>query len=49
MTENTTPIKPDKKVVDLFLKYVYPEIKDNERIDILIQNTDFGVGGEDDE
>lgn len=44
MCENSTPIKPDKNVINAFLKDIYPIYKDNERIDILINNTDFGVG-----
>lgn len=45
MCENSTPIRPDKEVISLFLKDLYPKYKDNERIDVLINNTDFGVGG----
>lgn len=44
MCENTTKIKPDKQVISDFLNGIYPKYKDNERIDILINNTDFGVG-----
>ena len=29
-----------------FEKEVYPLIKDDKRIEVLIQNTDLGVGGE---
>ena len=38
------PIKPDKKVITEFIKEVYPKYIDNERVDILLNNTDFGVG-----
>lgn len=38
------PIKPDKKVINEFIKEVYPKYIDNERVDILLNNTDFGVG-----
>lgn len=44
MVENTMPIKPDKKVIKLFIDNVYPLYKDNQRVDILLNNTDFGVG-----
>jgi len=44
MCENTTPVKPDPDVIALFRDFVYPAYKDNPRVDILIENTDFGVG-----
>ncbi|MFR5876884.1 MAG: radical SAM protein [Eubacterium sp.] len=44
MCENTTDIKPDKNVIRCFMELLYPKYKDNDRIDILINNTDFGVG-----
>lgn len=44
MCSNTTDIKPDKAVTEEFLNRIYPLYKDNERVDILINNTDFGVG-----
>lgn len=45
MVENTTKIKPDYTVINEFKQKVYPLYKDNERVDILLNNTDFGVGG----
>lgn len=45
MVENSTKIKPDYKVIQTFIENIYPIYKDNERIDILLNNTDFGVGG----
>lgn len=45
MTENSTPVKPDQKVLELFFRKIYPKYKEEERIDILLENTDFGVGG----
>lgn len=45
MIENGMPVKPDLKVRSIFLKEVYPIYKNNERVDILLNNTDFGVGG----
>ena len=44
MCPNTTDVAPDEHVINLFLKEIYPKYKDNDRVDILIQNTDFGVG-----
>lgn len=46
MVENTTAIRPDPRVIRLFLEEVYPKYKENERVDILLENTDFGVGGQ---
>ncbi len=34
----------DKNLEAIFIKEIYPQLKDNENIDILIENTDFGVG-----
>lgn len=44
MVENRMPIKPDKLVIEEFMNKVYPIYKDNNRLDILLNNTDFGVG-----
>lgn len=44
MVENSMPIKPDSQVIATFLHDVYPLYKENERVDILLDNTDFGVG-----
>lgn len=44
MCENSTDIKPDREVIDAFVNEIYPQIRDNDRIDILLNNTDFGVG-----
>ena len=44
MCENSTEIEPDKQVIFDFINEIYPRYKDNERVDILINNTDFGVG-----
>lgn len=44
MTDNTKPIRADKKVIQGFLDRVYPRYRDNDRVDILLSNTDFGVG-----
>ena len=44
MCENSTSVKPDNDVISQFMQDIYPKYKSNERIDILINNTDFGVG-----
>jgi hypothetical protein len=44
MCDNSTSVKPDKKVIKEFVDNLYPIYKDNDRVDILINNTDFGVG-----
>ncbi len=45
MEENTAPIKPDPAMIDIFKKELFPLYKDEPRVDILLQNTGFGVGG----
>lgn len=42
--ENTTPMKPDKAVIAAFMEHLFPLYAGNERVDILRNNTDFGVG-----
>ena len=44
MNENTTPVKPDKEVIEIFAKNIVPKYIDNYRVDILMNNTDFGIG-----
>lgn len=44
MCKNTTDILPDPIVISSFMREIYPLYKDNYRVDILINNTDFGVG-----
>lgn len=44
MCKNSSLIAPDEKIIEEFLNKLYPKYKDDERIDILIANTDFGVG-----
>lgn len=45
MIENTTPVHPDHTVIQDFIDNIYPKYRDNSRVDILLDNTDFGVGG----
>lgn len=41
---NSTSVKQDKKLAQWFTKEVYPRIKDEEGIEVLMENTDLGVG-----
>lgn len=45
MTPNTTSVRPDPAACQAFLHEVYPLYCDTSRVDILLHNTDFGVGG----
>lgn len=45
MVENSSKIKPDPNVINAFVMELYPKYIHNQRVDILIENTDFGVGG----
>ena len=44
MCENTAALQPDPAVIRMFCDEIYPRWRDNDRVDILLQNTDFGVG-----
>lgn len=44
MIENSTKIKPDNEVIRIFREQLYPIYIENERVDILMENTEFGVG-----
>lgn len=44
MTPCTARLQPSESVIDEFMRKIYPIYKDDARIDILLQNTDFGVG-----
>ena len=41
---NSTPVKQDAELVQWFAREVYPRIKDEEGIEVLMENTDLGVG-----
>lgn len=43
--ENKTRLKPDRAVIAEFITKVMPHYIANDRVDILLNNTDFGVGG----
>lgn len=42
--DNETKVKADEKVIHDFVTQVMPNYVDNDRVDILLNNTDFGVG-----
>lgn len=44
MCDNSTSVKPDRTVITAFMQDVFPIYKDCVRADILVNNTDFGVG-----
>ena len=44
MERNSKPILPDDRVKKLFMDNIYKEYIGNDRVDILINNTDFGIG-----
>ncbi len=44
MQENSKAIKPSPKVIDIFIQEVLPLYAHNQRVDILLENTAFGVG-----
>jgi hypothetical protein len=46
MVENGAALQPDDDVRRAFIREVYPLYCDDPRVDILLNNTDFGVGGE---
>ena len=41
---NSTSVKQDKELAQWFAREVYPQIKDEEGIEVLMENTDLGVG-----
>lgn len=45
MQSNGKAIQPDPRVIAQFVKEVYPKYAENPRVDILMENTAFGVGG----
>lgn len=49
MTPNTTKIQPDDAVIQQFMQTLYPVYRNDPRADILTENTDFGIGAENDE
>lgn len=45
MVENSTKIKPDAEVIQAFRRELYDAYINDARVDILMENTEFGVGG----
>ncbi len=41
---NGTPVRRNDELVAWFVKEVYPLVKDDDRIEVLVENTDLGVG-----
>ena len=41
---NSTPVKQDSQLAGWFAREVYPQIKDVDGIEVLMENTDLGVG-----
>lgn len=44
MCENSTDVRPDPKVIDAFLIHLYPRCQKENKVDVLIDKKDFGVG-----
>ena len=42
--ENSTSVKRDNELTKWFVEEVYPTLKQSKKIEILINNTDLGVG-----
>ncbi len=42
--ENTTAIKRDDALAKWFVREVYPKLKESKMIEVLVENTDLGVG-----
>lgn len=45
MQDNSSPIRSDPAVIRQFVENIYPIYREDPRIDILLENTAFGVGG----
>lgn len=43
-TKNSTSVQSDDDLIKRFMQEIYPNIKDNPKVEILINNTDLGVG-----
>lgn len=44
MTKNSTGISPSPEIIRAFAEQVAPLYRDDPRVDVLMENTDFGVG-----
>lgn len=43
-TENTTSQAPNRSLIDAFTSRIYPIVNENPKADILLNNTDWGIG-----
>jgi hypothetical protein len=41
---NTTPVKRDNALAEWFMEEVYPKLRESDKIEVLVENTDLGVG-----
>ncbi len=46
-TPNSTKISPDTELIHWFKEQIYPQLKNNPKVEILLNNTDLGVGSVD--
>ena len=42
--DNSTAVKRDEKLVKWFVDVVYPQLQHSDKIEVLVENTDLGVG-----
>ena len=42
--ENTSAVKRNDELAEWFVEHIYPKLKQSDKIEILINNTDLGVG-----
>ena len=42
--ENSTAVKRDEELVKWFVDVVYPQLQHSDKIEVLVENTDLGVG-----
>jgi hypothetical protein len=42
--ENSTAVKRDEELVKWFVDVVYPQLQQSDKIEVLVENTDLGVG-----
>lgn len=45
MTPNSSALQPDRAVIRQFCEQILPAVRDDVRVDVLLHNEDFGVGG----
>lgn len=42
--DNGTPVRRDEQLVEWFVREVYPQLKEASGVEVLLENTDLGVG-----